>query len=446
MSYIKGFEDSHLMQEIGIEDIESLFSDIPVEARVPGLDLPDGLTEWDLTRMMDDILALNKNVLSFLGGGAYQHHIPSAVGSILSRGEFFTSYTPYQPEVSQGMLQSIFEYQSEICELTGMEVSNASLYDASTGLGEAALMSSRVNRKTEFIIPEAIAPNKKNVLNNFIRGAGMTFREVPYDRTTGQMDIDALHEKVSDATSGVYIESPNYFGVLEEVLPEIKETLPAKTLLTVGINPISLAILEPPGNLGADIVIGEGQPLGIPVNLGGPFLGIFATRKSHVRKMPGRIIGITRDSQGDRAYAMTLMTREQHIRRERATSNICSNQALCALAAGTYLSLAGRSGLRKLALINLRNAHSLAENLNAIPGVTAPAFASPFFNEFTVRFDGVGASAVRESLVEQGIDPGIPLGDRFGDMDNMLLIATTEVHTSDDHDRLVEAITSVLSR
>ena len=394
---------------------------------------------------MDDILALNRNVLSFLGGGAYQHHIPSAVGSILSRGEFFTSYTPYQPEVSQGMLQSIFEYQSEICELTGMEVSNASLYDASTGLGEAALMSSRVNRNTEFIIPEAIAPNKKNVLNNFIRGAGMTSREVPYDRTTGQMDIDALHEMVSDATSGVYIESPNYFGVLEEVLPEIKETLPAKTLLTVGINPISLAILEPPGNLGADIVIGEGQPLGIPVNLGGPFLGIFATRKAHVRKMPGRIIGITRDSRGDRAYAMTLMTREQHIRRERATSNICSNQALCALAAGVYLSLAGRSGLRKLALINLRNAHSLAEKLNAIPGATAPVFTSPFFNEFTVRFDGVSAGTVRESLVEQGIEPGIPLGDRFGNMDNMLLIATTEVHTPGDHDRFVEAITSVVS-
>ncbi len=444
MSYIKDFEDSQLMEEIGIEDIESLFSDIPEEARVPGLDLPDGLPEFELQRKIDDILSLNSSVLSFLGGGAYHHHIPAAVGAIISRGEFFTSYTPYQPEVSQGMLQSIFEYQSQICELTGMEVSNASLYDASTGLGEAALMSSRVTRRNEFIIPEAIAPEKKNVLHNYIMGAGMTYREVPFDRTTGQMDINTLNEMVSEQTAGVYVESPNYFGVLEEVLPEIKETLPNKTLLTVGINPISLGLLEPPGNYDADIVIGDGQPLGIPVNLGGPFVGIFASRKKFARKMPGRIIGLTKDSQGDRAFAMTLMTREQHIKREKATSNICSNQSLCALAAGVYLALAGRTGLRKIALINLRNAHQLAEKLNAIPGVTAPLFASPFFNEFTIEFENMKAEDVRQSLVAEGIEGGIPLGKRFKGMDNMMITSSTEVHTSADHDRLVEAISMIV--
>jgi glycine dehydrogenase subunit 1 len=445
MSYIKDFEDSRLMEEIGVEDIESLFSDIPEEAHIDGLDLPDGLPEWELKRKMDGILAANRTMLSFLGGGAYQHHIPTAVGSILSRGEFFTSYTPYQPEISQGMLQSIFEYQSQICELTGMEVSNASLYDASTGLGEAALMSSRISRKTEFIIPAAIAPEKKNVLHNYIKGAGMTFREVPFDPTTGQMDIDALKEMVSDATAGVYIESPNYFGVLEESVPTIKELLPKKTLLTVGINPISLGIIEPPGNFGADIVIGDGQPLGIPVSLGGPYVGIFAARKKAARKMPGRVIGMTRDSQGDRAFAMTLMTREQHITRERATSNICSNQALCALAAGVYLALAGRSGLRTIALINLRNAHHLAAKLNNIPGVTAPMMASPFFNEFTVKFDNAKAVDLREALVKQGIEPGIPLASRFPGIDDAMIISTTEVHTSEDHDRLVGAIREYLS-
>jgi glycine dehydrogenase subunit 1 len=242
------------------------------------------------------------------------------------------------------------------------------------------------------------------------------------------------------------METPNYFGVLEGILPELRESLPDKTLLTVGINPISLGIIEPPGNYGADIVIGEGQPLGLPVNLGGPFLGIFASRKKLARKMPGRIIGLTKDSRGDRAFAMTLMTREQHIRRDKATSNICSNQSLCAVAAGVYLALAGRTGLRKIALINLRNAHTLAERLNTIPGVKAPMFTSPFFNEFTIVFDGTNAEDVRESLITQGIDPGIPLASKFPEMDNVMLIATTEVHTLSDHERLADAIEKVISQ
>ena len=440
MKYLKDFENPDLLREIGIDDIESLFSDIPKEARIGGLTLPDGLPEWELQRKMDGVLATNRPVLSFLGGGAYHHHVPSAIGAIISRGELLTSYTPYQPEVSQGLLQAIFEYQSQICELTGMEVSNASLYDASTALGEAALMSSRVTRRREFLIPAAIAPEKKQVLHNCIKGAGMTQREIPYDPASGQIDMESLKEMVSDETAGVYVESPNYFGVLEESLPTVKELLPGKTMLTVGINPISLGILEPPGDFGADIVIGDGQPLGIPVNLGGPFLGIFAGRKKDARKMPGRIIGMTKDSRGDRAFAMTLMTREQHITRDRATSNICTNQALCAVAASAYLSLLGRSGLRKIALINLRNAHTLARRLDGIPGIQAPLMKSPFFNEFTVRFQETDARKVREALVASDIEPGIPLGDRFPAMDNVMLVASTEVHTAEDHDRLVDAL------
>lgn len=444
MTYIKDFEDSRLMEEIGINDIEVLFSDIPENARIHGLALPEGLEEWELQRRMEEIFSQNKKMLSFLGGGVYHHHIPAAIGAILSRGELFTSYTPYQPEVSQGMLQSIFEYQSEICELTGMEVSNASLYDGATALGEAALMSARVTKKDEFIIPASIAPEKKDVLHNYIKGAGMVMKEIPFDESTGQMKVQYLREQLGPDTAGVYIESPNYFGVIEECLHEIKPMLPGKALLVVGINPIALGVLEAPGNLGADIVIGEGQPLGLPVNLGGPLVGLFASRKKLARKMPGRIIGMTRDSQGDRAFAMTLMTREQHIKRERATSNICTNQALCALAAGVYLALLGRTGLRKISLINLRNAHMLAKKMETLPGVTAPMFPSPFFNEFTIKFDNVSATDVRNALLKEGIEAGIDLGSRFPGMDNVLLSASTEVHTEEDQDILINALEKVL--
>jgi len=444
MSYIKDFEDSELLREIGIQDIESLFSDIPDEARTSGLDLSKGLEEWEIQRKAEDTIGQNRKMLSFLGGGVYQHYIPAAVGAIISRGEFLTSYTPYQPEVSQGMLQSFFEYQSQICELTGMEVSNASLYDGSTALGEASLMSSRINRRTEFIIPEAIAQEKKDVLHNYIKGAGMIYKEVPYDHDTGQIQLERLQEMVNEETAGVYLESPNYFGILEETLPEVKSLLPPKTLLVAGVNPLSLGILEPPGNLGADIVIGEGQPLGIPPSLGGPLVGIFASRKKLARKMPGRIIGITKDSKGQRAYAMTLMTREQHIRRDRATSNICSNQALCALAAGAYLALAGRTGLRKIALLNLRNSHNLARKLNEIQGVSAPFLSGPYFNEFTVKFENTKAELIRDALVKQDIEPGIPLGSRFEGMENILLVCSTEVHTPEDHDLLIETISTAV--
>jgi len=442
--YIKDYEDSELLKEIGAKGIESLFSDIPSEARIEGLDLPEGMSEYELGRKMENILSMNKRVLSFLGGGVYQHHIPAAVRYIISRGEFFTSYTPYQPEVSQGMLQAQFEYQSQICELTGMEVANASLYDGATALGEAALMAARVTGKREFVIPEAISPERKHVLLNYTRGAGMVVKEMPSDRETGGTPVEAIMKETGEDTAGVYIESPNYFGVLEESLTEIRTQIPEKALLVVGINPISLGVLEPPGNYGADIVIGEGQPLGLPVNLGGPLLGIFAARKKFVRKMPGRIIGLTKDAEGKRAFAMTLQTREQHIRREKATSNICSNQALCAVAAGAYLASAGRTGLRKIALLNLRGAHALAERLNQLPEVTAPAFRGPFFNEFTVRIEGMDAEKVREALVKEGIEPGIPLGKYFEGMKEMLLTATTEVHTSEDNERLVRAMSNAI--
>ena len=443
--YIKDYEDSELLREIGAKGIESLFSDIPSEARIEGLDLPEGMSEYELRREMEKVLSMNKSVLSFLGGGVYQHHIPAAVKYIIARGEFLTSYTPYQPEVSQGMLQAQFEYQSQICELTGMEVANASLYDGATALGEAALMAARVTGRQEFVIPEAISPERKHVLLNYTKGAGMVIKEVPFDRETGETPVEAIIKETGKDTAGVYIESPNYFGVLEESLSELRSAIPEKALLVVGINPISLGVLEPPGNFGADIVIGEGQPLGLPVNLGGPLLGIFAARKKFVRKMPGRIIGLTRDAEGKRAFAMTLQTREQHIRREKATSNICSNQALCAVAAGAYLTSLGRSGLRKIALINLRGAHELAGRLNKLVGVTAPAFSGPFFNEFTVRIEGKDAENVREALVREGIEPGIPLGRYFEGMKDVLLTATTEVHTPEDHERLVRVIKSVMA-
>ncbi|MCE5297239.1 MAG: aminomethyl-transferring glycine dehydrogenase subunit GcvPA, partial [Euryarchaeota archaeon] len=345
--------DRKMLSSLGIEDVEELFSDIPQNVRTDGLRMRKGMTEPEVIRYIREMLdrnVTNEGHPSFLGCGIYDHFVPSAVRSIISRSEFLTSYTPYQAEISQGMLQSMFEYQSMISELTDMDVVNSSNYDASTALGEAATMSFRIRPRKKFLVPEAMSWEKKSVLRNYVLGIGMEIVEYSYDPYTGGIDLNDLRSKFGDDVSGVYAEVPNIFGVIDPNAMKLRSEL-KEAVIVIGVDPISLGVLTPPGQYGADIVIGEGQGLGSPMNFGGPLLGIFACKMEHVRKMPGRLIGMTKDHDGQRAYCMTLQTREQHIRRSKATSNICTNESLMALAAAVYLSIVGPEGLRSIAEI-----------------------------------------------------------------------------------------------
>jgi glycine dehydrogenase subunit 1 len=343
-------EESEMLEELGIKSVEELFSDIPNDVRTGPLNIEKGLPEKDVRRNVMEILGKNRTACempSFLGAGVYYHYIPAAVFELISRSEFYSSYTPYQPEISQGMLQALFEYQSFVCELTGMDAANSSMYDASTALAEAALMSVRISGNKNVVVPSSIHWEKKSVLGNYSKGPGLHVEEVRYDATTGMVDVSDLKSKVDGETSAVYVESPNLFGVFANIA-EIKEKL-GEVLLLVGANPLSLAVAEAPGNLGADIVVGEGQILGNPMNFGGPLIGIFACRKEHIRKMPGRVIGATNDVHGRRAFTMALQTREQHIRREKATSNICTNESLGSVAFAIHVAILGSSPRRSSA-------------------------------------------------------------------------------------------------
>jgi len=348
------------------------------------------------------------------------------------------------------MLQTTFEYQSMIAELTGMEIANASMYDGATALAEAALMCTRLSRRTDFIVPAAMHPARRSVVENYCKGAGITIHEAPMTGN-GTMDLAALqdlmdacvNEKGMSNVSGVYVENPNCFGIIDEGAAGIKEMLPGKAQLVVGVYPVSLGLLTPPGEYGADVVVGEGQCLGNAPNFGGPLLGVFACTKKSVRKMPGRVIGATVDAGGERAFSMTLQTREQFIRREKATSNICSNESLNALAAGVYLAMLGRSGLQKLAILNLEKAHAAAQRINALEGFTAPYFDSPFFNEFVVE-SPIPSRELNEHLLKEGIQGGLPLGDMPGCDERHSLWAVTETVSDADVDRLIHALETVV--
>jgi glycine dehydrogenase subunit 1 len=433
-------EESEMLEELDIRSVEELFSDIPTEVRTGPLKIEKGLPEKDVRRNVMEILGKNRTACempSFLGAGVYHHYIPAAVFELISRSEFYSSYTPYQPEISQGMLQALFEYQSFVCELTGMDAANSSMYDASTALAEAALMSVRISGKKRIVIPKAIHWEKKSVLDNYAKGPGLHAEEVQYDGTSGMMDIPDLKNKVDDETSAVYVESPNLFGVFENIA-EIKEAI-GDVLLIVGANPLSLAVAEAPGNLGADIVVGEGQILGNPMNFGGPLIGIFACRKEHIRKMPGRVIGATNDSHGRRAFTMALQTREQHIRREKATSNICTNESLGSVAFAIHVAILGRVGLRRVAKENILKSRYLAKEIGSIEGFTAPVFSGTHFNEFVVRSDADYAE-VHELLHWYGIQGGLSLSGRFPELENFAVFCTTEMHSKEDRDSLIKVL------
>lgn len=443
MSYIPNLHlKEEMLKEMGLKSIDQLFEDIPKNIRIDDVALPEGMSEFDVARAVSAIL--DKNVTcscaaSFLGGGIYRHYIPTAVNAIGGRSEFYTAYTPYQPEVSQGMLQSLWEYQSYMAELTGLPIVNTSLYDWATALGEAARMALRITRKRKVLISRAIHWERRDVLVNYLKGTGASLVEVPYSMETGQLDMDALRAEADGDTACIYIENPNFFGVWEEQAQDVK-AVADKAQFIVGTNPVSLAVAKAPADYGADMVIGEAQHLGSPMSYGGPTLGILATRKEHLRQMPGRIIGMTNDLEGKRAFTMTLQTREQHIRRAKATSNICSNEALLAVRAAAYMALMG-SDLRNVAEIGAVKARWLAAEIGAIDGYKAPLFDSCHFNEFV--FTGPSAKLAYRYLLNENIFAGIKLKAQFPELGEALLVTTTEMTSQEDMERYVEALKKV---
>ncbi|HEC96399.1 MAG TPA: aminomethyl-transferring glycine dehydrogenase subunit GcvPA [Euryarchaeota archaeon] len=441
------FTREEMLKEIGKESVEELFSDIPEKAR-RSLDIGDGLYEFEVFRDLYEIAKMNKSALDmpiFLGGGLRTHYIPAAVIEIISRSEFYTAYTPYQPEISQGVLQALFEYQSLIADLTGMDIVNASMYDSATSLGEAARMAYSINKKKKIVIPKHINWEKKSVLENYTKGLGMKIVEVPYDIEKGILDEESLKESIDKETSAVYVEYPNFFGIINENVKIASELVrESKALLITGIDPIALGVIKPPSEFDADIVIGEGGLLGNFPGFGGPLLGIFATKRKYVMKMPGRLIGLGEDSEGNRAFVMVLQAREQHIRRYRATSNICTNEALCAIASAVYLALLGKNGLRRLAKLNMFKARKLMSLINSLDGFKAPYFDGFHFNEFTV-FSEVDPHVLHEGLLKRGVHGGLILAEEFPELYNVSLYATTEIHTDDDYNKLINALKEVSS-
>lgn len=435
--------EEDMLKALGLKNIDELFEDIPDEVRIEGIDLPPGMSEMDVLREVENVLSENKSIKempSFLGGGVYNHYVPALVDEILSRSEFYSSYTPYQPEASQGMLQALFEYQSMICELTGMEAANTSMYDWSTSIGEAALMAARLTGKTEIVVPRAMHWNKHSVLANYCKGPGIEVKSFDFDKETGKMDYDHLRSLVSENTAGVYIENPNFFGVIEDL--EDVRYASKDAILIIGVNPISLGLLKPPSEYGADIVVGEGQILGSYPNFGGPLLGVFACLQRHVRKMPGRVIGITNDADGERAFCMTLQTREQHIRREKAASNICSNESLMAIASAVYMSILGRNGLGRVANDCVVRTREAMRRIGALDNLEAPAFTAEHFNEFVVK-SKIPYDTIHRHLLDAGLHGGLPLESHFPELGESVLFAFTEVHTVSDIDRLVSVLEGI---
>ncbi len=430
-----------MLKRIGVSSFEELIREIPIEARFKGkLNLPEPLSEYEVKKLLQEIAEQNQRLTIFAGGGAYDHYIPSPILHIMGHPQFYTAYTPYQAEVSQGTLQAMYEYQSLVCELLGMEVANASMYDGASALAEAALMALRIRRKRNVILyPENLNPLYKKVLLTYLHGQEDQPVEVKYDHETGMLDLDDLKSKLNENVAGVLIQHPNFFGVLED-MPTIAEMAhEAGAALVVHVDPITLGVLAPPGEYGADIATAEGQPLGLPLAYGGPYLGVFASKFEYIRQMPGRISGKTIDAEGNTGFVMTLQTREQHIRRERATSNICSNQQLCALAVAVYLSLMGKEGIREVAEQSFYRAHYLLDKL-AEKGFE-PAFKGAFFREFAIKTP-IPAREIVDRMAEKGILAGVPLSI-FGMDEDVLLVAVTEKRSKEEMDAYVKAISEV---
>jgi glycine dehydrogenase subunit 1 len=432
-----------MLKAIGVRTFEELLSHIPKEIRVKELKLDPGLSELELTQHISSLAAKNKPASQqacFLGGGSYRRFVPAAVGSIVSRSEFATAYTPYQPEVSQGSLQAIYEFQTAICLLTDMEVANASMYDGPTACAEAVLMAARLTERTGVVVSNTVNPEYSLVTRTYANTVGLRHSTVA--EANGITDIKDL--KVDDTTAAVVVQYPNYFGAVEDLAAIAEKVHANGALLVVVTDPISLGLLTPPGAFGADIVVGDAQQCGNQLSFGGPSAGYMATRTQFVRQLPGRLAGMTVDKHGKRAFTLTLQTREQHIRRAKATSNICTNQALNALTMLVYLSLIGPEGLKQLAETSLRRAHYLADALSAVPGVSVK-FNNPFVNEFVLE-TGAPAAKVLSALAEDGILGGVDLGIFFPDYRNCILVAVTEMNSVAELDKYAQALPKALAR
>jgi len=445
------------MREIGVESIDQLYSDIPSKFRLKRrLDLPKPKSELEVKRHVEALLSKNKTskgTSAFLGAGCWPHHVPALVDAIVQRSEFLTSYTPYQPEISQGMLQALFEYQSLICELTSMDAANSSMYDWASSLGEAVRMAVRLNNRNEVLVPKIIHPERLATLRTYIEPLGTRVKLISYNRQTGQLNLDELRRECSQKTTAVYVENPSYLGFLETQVEEIAEIAHRKdALFIVGVDPISLGAVKPPGEYEADMVIGEGQPLGNHMNYGGPMLGVFACRDQNelIRQMPSRVIGLTTTQDGNRTgFCMALQTREQHIRRERATSNICTNEALCAVASATYLALLGPQGLKTLGETIMTKARYAMQLLSEIHGVKAPVFEALHFKEFTVNFDKTGkavGTVNRALLKRHQVHGGKDVSGEFPALGKTALYCVTEVHSEEEIQRLAHALEDVVNR
>jgi glycine dehydrogenase subunit 1 len=441
-----------MMKDIGIESIDKLYSDVPERFMLKRrLNLPHPTSECAVKHHVESLLARNKtsrDMPVFLGAGCWHHYVPAVVENILQRTELLTSYTPYQPEISQGMLQLLFEYQSMICELTAMNVANSSLYNWASALGEAARMAMRLTDRHEILVPRIIHPERYATLETYIKPAEMRARKVDYKRTTGQLSLEDLETKVSNKTAAIYIENPSYLGFVETQGKEVAEIAHDHgALFVVGVDPVSLGLLKPPGDYGADIVIGEGQPLGNNMHFGGSLLGVFACRDdmAMIRQMPGRIIGMTTtQDKTSRGFCMVLQTREQHIRRQKATSNICTNQSLCAAASAIYLTLLGAKGLKELGESITLKSHYAMKRLSEIEGITTPIFQSFHFQEFTTNFANRRVGDVHAKLLRHNVHGGKDVSKEFPEMGQTALYCVTELNSKEDIDTLADSLEEIL--
>lgn len=445
MHYIANTRDQQqeMLEYCGMSTIDELFADIPQSIRARELAVPTGKSELEILDMFKNLANQNFTHLTcFVGGGFYDHFIPAAVDALAGRSEFYTAYTPYQPELSQGTLQAIYEYQTDICRLTGLDVSNASLYDGGTALYEACQMAIAVTGRNKIVMDGGVSPIYRKMIYSYAANLGIVFHEVPVAH--GQSDRTHLFGEIDSSTAAVIVQNPNFFGVIDNHSDVADRCHSQGALIIQSVNPVAMAVLASPGETGIDIATGEGQPLGIPLSFGGPYLGFMAARKTLARKMPGRIAGRTIDREGREAFVLTLQAREQHIRRAKATSNICTNEALCALRAHIYLSLLGTQGLVDVANLCRNKAEYAKERLRKIPGVTVMD-SSPTFHEFTVRLP-MDAGECVGAMIDRGYAAGFPLGRYYPELSNYLLVAVTEKRTRFEIGQFAENLEDVLCR
>ncbi|GAC1396550.1 MAG: aminomethyl-transferring glycine dehydrogenase subunit GcvPA [Pyrinomonadaceae bacterium] len=441
-------ERAEMLQSVGLNSAEELFNTIPSDVlQCAPLNIPQAMSELELIARFEQLAAKNKAAMrpSFLGAGAYSHYAPTIIDSLISRSEFFTSYTPYQPEISQGTLQYIFEFQTMVCQLTGMDVANASMYDASTGVAEAVLMAERITRRSRVIISNAVHPEYFQVAETYVAHAGIELIHAPFDTKTGRTDAGAL--ALDETIAAVIVQSPNFFGCIEEVKQFADAVHKVGALLVVVVSEsASFGLLKSPGETGADIVVAEGQSFGIPISYGGPFVGLFATKEKYARQLPGRLVGVAYDKDGRRGFVLTMATREQHIRREKATSNICTNQGLIALAATIYMTTFGRRGLQDVATQCAQKAAYAARQIAKIEGFSLLYDSTPRFNEFVVRAPVKANELLRRLAEEHNITGGLALARYFGDEPNDFLVCVTETNSRQQIDALIDGLAQVANK